>query len=185
MGGLARGLTFGTLFLAAACGGSEEAATNAPEAVDAEAGERVEAEPVGWNAADACALVDTATVAEAAGTEVTGTQLAGASQGGNGLASLSTCIYTLGNGSSVAVLTRQSPTPDFSRQAVETARTANGMMPAAVDVPDLGRAALWTRETNTLQVFLDDSRYAAITVGNPKGVDTRAIATAIGAKLAG
>src|SRR5687767_13862186 len=122
--------------LVSGCGGPEEATgTNANTGTSAAA--------AGWNAANACALVDKAVVARAAGVGVTDARL-GPVISGEGLATHSTCSFSLANNGTISVMTRNSPSPDFSPAAVEKARTMNGMMPAAEDVPGLGKAALWT-----------------------------------------
>src|SRR4051794_30100051 len=73
----------------------------------------------GWKATDACALATKAEVAAAAGAEVTKTELVGVTPSHDGLAALSTCIYTLANGSSVGLLARESPDGDSIEQAIE------------------------------------------------------------------
>lgn len=162
--------------MVSACGGRRE--DNSPiEANQTSATPAVAAE---WNAADACALVDKGIVAQAAGSDVTQASLSGASQGGETKAALSTCSYSLAGGGSISVLTRHSPIADFSAQAVE--RTMGGMMEPAVDIPGLGQAALWTSKVNTLQLFIDDRRYATISLVGVKG-DTKAMATAIASKI--
>ena len=138
---------------------------------------------MGWNAANACTLVDKTVVAEAAGVGVTDARL-GPVISGEGLATHSTCSFTLANNGTISVMTRKSPTPDFSPGAVEKSRTMGGAMPAAEDVPGLGKAALWTKSMNNLQVFIDDSRNVTIQIVDPsKAKDPKTIATAIAAKL--
>jgi hypothetical protein len=166
------------LVMVSGCSGSEEG--NSP--IQGNQTSATPAESRDWNAADACALVDEGIVAQAAGSDVTQASLSGASQGGEAVAALSTCTYSLAGGGSISVLTRRSPIADFSPQAVEQARTMGGMMQPAVDVPGLGQAALWTSQVNTLQLFIDDSRYATINLVGVKG-DTKAIATAIASKI--
>lgn len=177
---IAKILTGSMLLMAAACGGSDERAKD--ESGGNEAANAVAAAEAAWNAADACALADKDMVAGASGRDVSGTQLT-AGPTGEGLATFSTCTYTLADGGIITVLTRKSPTPDFSAEAVEMARTANGMMPAAEDVPNLGRAALWTKETKTLQVFIDDTRYVTITAAVTGGKAAKDVATAIASAL--
>ena len=141
------------------------------------------AQAAGWNAANACALVDKAAIAEAVGVGVTDARL-GSTVSGEGLATHSTCSFALANNGTISVMTRKSPTPDFSPEAVEKSRTMGGAMPAAENVPGLGKAALWTKSMNNLQVFIDDSRYVTIQIVDPsKTRDPKAIATAIAAKL--
>ena len=137
----------------------------------------------GWNAADACATIDKAVVAEAAGAPVTGMQLMEGVSGG-GLGTVSTCTYELGDAGSVSVLLREAAQPNYSAEAVEKARTMGGAIPPAEDVPGLGRAALWSKALSSLQVFLDDRRYATIQVVTPLSAkDPKAVATAIAGKL--
>jgi hypothetical protein len=163
------------LIALAGCGGKEAKNSAEPQA-SASAGS--------WNAANACTLVDRKIVAEAAGVGVTDAKLGTTVAGGDGLATFSTCDFTLADSGTISVLTRRSPTPDYSREAVEKARTMGGNLPAATDVPGLGRAALWTRETRSLQVFIDDSRYLTITVVTPQSAkDPLEIAKAVAANL--
>ena len=176
----------GSIVLAGCGGGSETAgdANGQATANNPAPGQPRAAATAGWNAADACAIVDRKAVAAAAGSAVTASQLSGASPGGDGLAASSTCTFTLANGTGVGVLTRQSPVADATPAAIEAARTGGGMMPAAADIPGLGKAALWTKEVNSLQLFIDDTRYAAINVVKPaKGTDPKAVAITIAKSL--
>jgi hypothetical protein len=134
-----------------------------------------------WNAADACSLVSKADVAAAAGSEVSAAKLDLMSPGGDGMATASACRYTLANGATISLLARKSPTPDTSTAAIEAARTMGGTMPPATDVPGLGRAALWSQDMNSLQVFIDDQRYVTLSMSQAPGDPLPAL-TAIGKK---
>lgn len=134
----------------------------------------------GWNAADACSLVSKEEVAAAAGAAVTETQLTGLTQG-DGLATHSTCLYSLAQGGTISLLARRAPTADATAAAIEQARTMGGAASPAEDVPGLGKAALWTADMRTLQVFIDDTRYVTLNMIMPKG-DAKAILTAVAQK---
>lgn len=130
--------------------------------------------PAVWNAADACGLVSAADVGAAAGATVSETKLEYSNPGQNGLATVSMCRYSLSNGASITLLARRSPSPDASAEAIEAARTMGGNAPAAEAVEGLGKAAWWTPQMKSLQVFIDDQRYVTLAafqgVADPKTV---------------
>ena len=174
MGVRSTGAAIAAAVMLAACGEADAPGTRPPAGAAA---------PAGWNALDACATLSKDTVSVAAGQPVTGTELAPGSPGGEVLAAFSTCTYALPKGQ-LMVLTRQSPIADATPEAIERARTADGTLPPATDVPGLGRAALWSRESKGLQVFLDDRRYVSINFfGLPEGEDVRARAIAVARAL--
>ena len=174
------------LFLLGGCGapaGEPDENSNIPVPENAVPTETAATDDKDWNASNACSLLDNSAVAEAAGSEVTEAKLTGVVRK-EGLAAVSTCIYTLANNSTITVLTRRSPVPDYSDYSVEQARTLEGRIAKSEDVEGIGRAALWSHQLNSLQIFIDDTRYLTISIMNPQGSDSKKIATAIGAKLA-
>ena len=141
-----------------------------------------------WGATDACKLLDKSKVAAAAGSEVTKAELGAVNEAKDGMAALSTCTYTLASGGIVGVLTRDAPAgsklADMLASAEGPEAKAMGMTFEHVD--GVGRAALWNAKMDSLQVFYDDRRYAAINVMMaPKGTDAKAVTMAVGKALQG
>ena len=138
----------------------------------------------GWKVLDACATLDKAKVAAATGAKVTETGLAGVNEGTGGMASLSTCTYTLDNGGSIGVLLRESPDdadpvvpPDYTKQSEEIGIK---LEPAS----GLGQGAFWADGLKSLQVFIDKRRYTAINYSTPPaGTDAKAVLTKIARDL--
>lgn len=142
----------------------------------------------GWNAVDACATLDKAKVAAAAGSAVKTAELSGVTEANGGLAALSTCIYTLENGASIGVLTREAPSGSKLADALASAKgpEAQAMGMTFEDLPGVGKAALWNAKMDSLQVFYDDRRYAAINMMYaPKDTDAKAVTVAVAKALAG
>ncbi|TRW15168.1 hypothetical protein [Glacieibacterium frigidum] len=148
------------------------------------------AAPAGWNAMDACATVGTPAVAAAMGKAVTGTALDPVSQPDGLRAGFSMCTFTLADGAKLTVLTREAADGDAYDAAVAAARKIGEEFGSpAVDVAGIGKAAMWTARPAALQVFLDDRRYATISLFGadfmPDGSEAaRSAATAIARKLA-
>ena len=141
-----------------------------------------------WGATDACRLLDKAKVAAATGSAVTKAELSAVTEAKGGLAALSTCTYTLANGALVGVLTRDAPSGSKLADALASAKgpEAQAMGLTFEDVPGVGKAALWNAKMDSLQVFYDDRRYAAINIMMaPKVTDTRAVTVALGDALQG
>lgn len=137
-----------------------------------------------WDPLDACTTLGTASAAKVSGSDVRSAEITTRVEGRNGNAAFSMCTFELANGGRLTLLTRESPTADATPQAIESARTGGGMAAPAADVPNLGKAALWSEQTKGLQVFLDDTRYLSINVFNlPAGADARAIAIAAAREL--
>ena len=139
--------------------------------------------PTGWNALDACATLGRDEVATLVGQPVAKTELSPGSPGDDVRAAFSTCTYDFPKGQ-LMLLTREAPDADATAESIERSRTADGTLPPAIDVPGLGRAALWSRESKGLQVFLDDRRYVSINFnGLPVGDDVQARAVAVAKAL--
>ena len=139
-----------------------------------------------WGATDACKLLDKSKVASAAGSEVTKAELGAVTDAKNGMAALSTCNYTLANGGSVNVLTRDAPSGSKLADALASAKgpETQAMGMTFEDLPGIGKAALWNAKMDSLQVFYDDRRYAAISIMYaPKGTDAKAVTTAVAKAL--
>ena len=139
-----------------------------------------------WGATDACKLLDKAKVAAAAGSAVTKAELGAVNEAKNGMAALSTCSYTLANGGTIGVLTRDAPSGNKLADALASAKgpEAQAMGMSFEDVPGIGKAALWNAKMDSLQVFYDDRRYAAINLMfAPKGTDAKAMLAKVGKDL--
>lgn len=145
----------------------------------------------GWDASDACTLLDKANMGTILGTPVTETRLGLVNKAGTATAATSECTYTLSDNSTVTVMTRMSPIADNTPEAIEATRsgvesTLQSMGTSdtsVVDVAGLGKAAFFVPKVNQLNVFYDDSRSAMVTV--PAGPDAKDKAVAIAKKLGG
>lgn len=158
-----------TLVLAGAlalsgCGQSGDAAKTGEQA-DGKA-----AAPAGWNAADACAVVDKAKMAATAGKPVSEATvgLVHVSSGG-GDATTSECSYIFEDGSRGSVMLRWSPigdnTPDSMALALNTTRQTSEAFGAKVEVVEgLGKSAFWIDKMASMNVFIDDAKFAIITL---------------------
>ena len=166
------------------CGGKGDGGNTAGPAAGRAAG------AAGWQATDACTTVGTAAVAQATDQAVTGTELDPVSQPDGLKAGFSMCTFALASGAKLTVLTREAADGDAYDQAVAEARRVGEEFGApAVDVPGIGKAAMWIAKPASLQVFLDDRRYATISMFGadfmPDASDrARAAATAVARKLA-
>lgn len=137
-----------------------------------------------WNALDACATLGKAAAAEASRSAVTSTELNTVVEGTASTAAFSMCTFQLANGGKLTLLTREAPDADASDVAIEAARTGGGTLPAASDVPGLGKAGLWSDQTKGLQVFLDGKRYVTINYfGLPASADIKTMSIAVARKL--
>lgn len=163
-----------------ACGGNgpsaDSNAVGAGQASTAPAGK--------WNPLDACATLGKDKASAATGSTATKATLGTVVHGTDATAAFSMCTVDFDNGSKLTLLVRESPVSDGIDGAIDAARTVGGTQPPATDVPGLGRAGLWTEPMKTLQVFLDDKRYASITYYNlPTGVTGQEQAIAVAKAL--
>jgi len=137
-----------------------------------------------WLATAACSLIDRQEVANAVHAWVQATELSDVSYPTRRRGGASTCLYTLADGSSVAMLIREMPRPSLTDAVIEQARVGDGSSPPWEVVPDLGRPALWSSDRNTLQLFLDRRRYVALDITDPPpDRDPKAIMAAIARKI--
>lgn len=177
-----------SLLALAGCGkgGSSDGAGAATQGAASAAG------PAGWNAADACAILDKAAVAEILRQPVTEAQLSLVNEAGSATAATSQCVYVGAEGGTVATLmTRWSPINDNTPEAMATARSvaAAAIKPFSdkplEDVPGLGKAAFLAVPISQLNVFIDDARMIVVTADKvPDGANGKDIAVAL-AKKAG
>lgn len=134
----------GSALALAACGSSE----------DKGKGETSNLAESGWDAADACKLLDKADVGAALGDTVTETSLAFVHQPNGAEAATSECTYTLKRGGTVTLMTRRSPIADNTPEAIAQTRKATETATGALsdkpveDVPGLGKAAFFVPGIN-------------------------------------
>lgn len=161
----------------AACG-AEQSATSG------EAGEPIKTSSNdGWDATDACKVVDSATMSAAAGKTVSDTVLAMVNEAGQTTAATSECTYDFEGGGQAKVLLRWSPIDDNTVEAIKLARSTSQQTMEAFggtvsDVPGLGKAAFYSDMAQTLNVFIGEDRFAIITLPDEPGVKERTIALA-------
>ena len=159
------------LAVLAACGGedapSDEGATGTAAAA-------------GWDAAQACAMLDAAKLSALTGMAFETAKLSPMSPMTETSAAVSMCEYGGTGGATASLLTREAPYDDATPEAIETARTANGMMEPAEDVPGIGKAALWRKApmAKSLQVFYDERRSVVVTLGGREATLEQASAVA-------
>lgn len=137
----------------------------------------------GWDATQACAMLDVGKLSAITGQTFEAANLMPMASMTEATAATSMCNYSGAGGAMASLLTREAPYDDATPDAIAKARTANGMMDPAKDVPGLGKAALW-REVpmaKTLQVFFDERRSVVVTlVGREATLDqASAIARAV------
>ncbi|MCB2049026.1 MAG: hypothetical protein KDE32_12495 [Novosphingobium sp.] len=175
----------------AGCGSGSKGSSSA-EPGDSGA-EKVGSAPAGWNAADACSVLDKAKVGDSLKVAVPQTQLGMVHEAGAADAATSECTYLGEDGSSVArLMTRWSPVADNSAEAIATTKSSAAAAIKAFsdkpleDVPDLGKAAFFVPAgLPSLTVFLDDARMVTVTIEKvPDGANGKDLAIAL-AKQAG
>jgi hypothetical protein len=148
--------------------------------------------PSGWNAADACSILDKAAVAEILGREIPSTQLSLVHEAGSADAATSECTYIGADGGSVArLMARWSPINDNTTESIAMARSSTAATMKAFssvpleDVAGLGKAAFLAPNISQLNVFIDDARMIVVTVEKvPDGAQGKDLAVAM-AKKAG
>ncbi len=177
-------LTLASAAALAACGGPQGDGGKQGAASDAAAA------AAGWNAADACALLDKAAVGAALGDTVAETSLAFVHQASGAEAATSECTYRLAGGGDMTLMARRSPiadnTPAVIAQTRKATESALGAFSdkAIEDVPGLGKAAFFVPGINQLNVFLDDERFVVLTVGQGPGSRAKDVAIDLAKKAA-
>jgi len=169
----------GSLMLAG-CGGSADSAKPGEQADVGSGG----GAPKGWNAADACSVVDKARMAATAGKPVSEANLGLVHESSGGSdATTSECSYIMEDGSRASVMLRWSPIDDNTPEAMAAARDTSKQTIEAFGgtietVEGLGKSAFWIGKTDTMNVFIGDDQFAIITLpSNPKSKE-QAIALA-------
>ena len=164
-------MTFVTASLMlAGCGGPSDAAKQDEQAGAASGG----GAPQGWNAADACAVVDKAKMAATAGKPVSEATLGLVHESSGGSdATTSECSYIMEDGSRASVMLRWSPIDDNTPEAMAAAQNTSKQTIEAFGgtietVEGLGKSAFWIGKTDTMNVFIGDDKFAIITLpSNP------------------
>ena len=126
--------------------------------------------PAGWNATDACSIIDKAEMAGVMGAGVSDGVLSMVHEPDQATVGVSECGYTLADGDRVSVLTRWSPVADNTPESIATTRSvmadtlkaAGG--PQVEDLSGVGKAAFFVPKINQLDVFLDDARMLVLTL---------------------
>lgn len=155
-----------------ACGGGQGGDKN----------EKPAAATSGWDATDACKLLDKAALGAALGDTVTETGLAFVHQPSSAEAATSECTYRLKGGGTATLMARRSPIADNTSEVIAQARktTESAMRAfsdkALEDIPDLGKAAFFVPGINQMNVFLDDQRFLILTLGTAPDDRARDIA---------
>lgn len=163
------------------CGQSGDTAKSGEQA-DAAA-----AAAAGWNAADACAMVDKAKMAKTAGKPVAEASLGlvHVSSGGSD-ATTSECSYIMEDGSRASVMLRWSPIGDNTPQAMALAlntakQSAEAFGGSAEPVEGLGKSAFWIGKIDAMNIFIGDDKFAIITL--PSHPSSKEQATALAREL--
>lgn len=167
----------------ASCGQSGDTAKPG-EQVDAKGGS---AAPAGWNAADACSVVDKAKMAATAGKPVSEASLGLVHESsGGGDATTSECSYVMEDGSRASVLLRWSPigdnTPDAMAAALNTSKQSVEAFGGTVEpIEGLGKSAFWIGKIDAMNVFIGNDKFAIITL--PSSPSSKEQATALAREL--
>lgn len=132
--------------------------------------ERPVVEASGWDATDACKLLDKAALGAALGDTVTETSLAFVHQPTAVEAATSECTYRLQGGGTAMLMARRSPIADNTPATIAQTRKATESTMRAFsdksleDVPGLGKAAFFVPGINQMNVFLDGERFVILTL---------------------
>jgi hypothetical protein len=143
----------------------------------------------GWNAADACSLLDKAAVGAALGDKVTEASLGLVNQASGPNAATSECTYLLESGGRASLMTRNSPIADNTPEAIALARNAAQKTVAAFtdkkieDIPSLGIAASFVPGINQLNVYIDDKRFVILTISSAPNAGAKAMAVDLFRKI--
>jgi len=173
-------LMLGPALTLAACGGPQAGGKN--EASDTIA--------TGWDATDACKLLDKAVLGAAFGDTVAETSLAFVHQPSGSEAATSECTYRLDGGGTATLMARRSPIGDNTPEAIAQTRKATESAMKAFsdkpieDVPGLGKAAFFVPGINQMNVFLDDRRFVILTLGTAPSDRAKPMAADLVKKIA-
>lgn len=136
----------------------------------------------GWDATNACALLDKAAVGTALNDSVTEASVGLVNEASGANAATSECTYILASGGRASLMARSSPIADNTPEAIALARKATQEAVAAFtdkkveDVPGLGKAAFFVPGINQLNVFIDDKRFVILTISSAANATAKATA---------
>lgn len=147
---------------------------------DGTAGGSAPAAASGWDATQACAMLDVGKLSALTGMAFETSKLTPMATMSANTAATSMCEYAGPGGAMAVLLTREAPYDDASPEEIEKSRTADGSMEPAEDVPGLGKAALWRAApmAKTLQVFYDERRSVVVTLAGREATLEQASAVA-------
>ena len=171
-----------TTLMLAGCGGTGDSS-------DAGASNEGTAATAGWDATDACKLLDKTAVGAALKDKVTEAAVGLVNQASGANAATSECTYMLESGGRASLMTRNSPIADNTDEAIKLARNATQQSVSAFtdkkveDIPGLGKAAFFVPGINQLNVFIDDKRFAILTISSAPNESAKASAIALFGKL--
>ena len=121
----------------------------------------------GWKATDACAIMSRPTVAKTLGTAVATAELQAVKDGSVGNGDVySQCTFTLADGRMLVFGTAAAAgSPDVAG-VVASLRGQMGIVTneRPVELPGVGKAALWLPQMHALYVALGDGRWASATL---------------------
>lgn len=117
--------------------------------------------PGGWTALDACKTLDKAVVAATLRSSVTTAELNAVKSEGGGFPLYSQCAYQLADGRMLVFGTGQYTNGTTQAEQVKDIRKqlASISKTGPVDLPGVGKAALWAEETHMMYVFIGNDRY--------------------------
>ena len=143
----------------------------------------------GWDATNACALLDNAAVGTALGDKVIEATVGLVNQASGANAATSECTYILESGGRASLMARNSPISDNTDDAIKMARNATQASVAGFtdkkveDVPGVGKAAFFVPGINQLNVFIDDKRFVILTVSSAPNEGAKALAVDLFGKI--
>ena len=118
----------------------------------------------GWDGTKACDYLKQADVEAVTGRKSAPGKLDGVVPAANGGAAVSICSYDLADGRNVGLLTRVSSGQDMAATVDSIRNPPPGFaIGKNVDLPGVGKAALWNDETHQLNFWLDGDHYGVIT----------------------
>ncbi len=176
--------TCAAALMIAGCSGSEEADGNGSAGTS-----DAKTAASGWDATDACALLDKAAVGAALNDNVTEASVGLVNQASGANAATSECTYILASGGRASLMTRSSPIADNTVEAITLARNATQETVAAFtdkkveDIPNLGKAAFFVPGINQLNVFIDDKRFVILTISSAPNESAKAMAVDLFGKI--
>lgn len=173
----------GAALTLAACGGAGDTAGGDESRTD------TKVVTAGWDATDACALLDKAVVGAALEDNVTEASVGLVNQASGPNAATSECTYLLESGGRASLMARSSPIADNTDDAIKLARSATQEAVSAFtdkkveDIPGIGKAAFFVPGINQLNVFIDDKRFVILTISSAPNERAKAMAVDLFGKI--